>query len=174
MTRLTDTAFKAELLKELNNPDGVGHSKTNFYELLRTSYSIEKARALKLHTQFYSEWAALHEAGMNKGIEHGAAEAAQKGLKSKTERMLSIQRAIEEMEAQLNGEAQFYFMVGNQLQGSHKDDGTFTLPVERQLEIRGKIKEYTAELNKMCGDYAPAKTEVQLTQTPTIILPGSE
>jgi len=29
-----------------------------------------------------------------------------------------------------------------------------------------------AELNKMCGDYAPTKTDVQLTQTPQVIFPG--
>jgi len=100
-------------------------------------------------------------------------EALKTQLMTSVDKQLYMQNAITEMQEQLLGKVKFTFLVGNKIMHSHNAD-VFMLPVEKQLEIRGKIKEYTAELNKMCGDYAPMKTDVQITQTPTIILPGSE
>lgn len=37
-------------------------------------------------------------------------------------------------------------------------------------DMRGAI----VELNKMCGDYAPAKSEVSISEKPKIIFPGDE
>lgn len=165
MKRLSDTEFKKLLLSELKKTESKAHSKTNFFELLRTKYSIHKGRALELHDKFYSEWAQLREQGLNKGIEQSGIDDAKKGIKTKQERMLYLQQAVEEMKAQLSGMVKFTFMVGNAIKHSHTGD-FFMLPIEKQLDIRAKIKEYTAELNKMGGDYAAQKLETTINAKP--------
>ena len=59
--RISDELFCELLNKELANGNMTAHSKTNFYLLLQTNYSLDKARALKLHDFYYSEWARLQK-----------------------------------------------------------------------------------------------------------------
>ncbi|SHJ05568.1 hypothetical protein SAMN05443429_10877 [Cruoricaptor ignavus] len=54
-TQISDEKFKEELIDSLNSGDARALTKTNFYELLRTKYKIEKQRSLDLYDRFYFE-----------------------------------------------------------------------------------------------------------------------
>jgi hypothetical protein len=151
--RISDTEFKQKLLSELKKEDSKAHSKTNFYELLRTKYSIHKQRALELHSKYYSEWANLRESGLSKGIERNAIKEAESGLKSKLEKQLHIQKQIDEIQNDIDrGVLEDYVVVGGKLQVVNK-----IMNAETKAYLRKTIKELYAELNKMDGSYAPTK-----------------
>lgn len=57
--RLSDELFKDLLFKELNSGNEKAHLKTNFFEHLRTNYSLHKGRAIELHDTYYTEWVNL-------------------------------------------------------------------------------------------------------------------
>ena len=63
--RLSDDLFKELLFKELNSGNEKAHLKTNFFELIRTNYSIHKGRAMDLHDSCYPEWVNLQNKATN-------------------------------------------------------------------------------------------------------------
>jgi hypothetical protein len=149
MKRLSETEFKSILLSELNKADSKAHSKTNFFELLRTKYSIHKGRALELHKKYYSEWSKLREDGMNTGIQDAAKEQAKNGIKTKIERQLHIQKQIEDIQNDIErGIMEDYFIIGGKVQAVNK-----IMNAETKAYLRKTIKELYAELNKMDGSY---------------------
>lgn len=79
-------------------------------------------------------------------------KAVKRGLKTKLDRVMFYQDQIDEMEKQLYGETEFYFIVGNKPLTSHPQ-GVFKLPIEKQNEIRKQIKEYQIEISRIEGDY---------------------
>lgn len=63
--RLSDDLFKELLFKELNSGNEKAHLKTNFFELIRTNYSLHKGRAIELHDTYYPEWVNLQSKATN-------------------------------------------------------------------------------------------------------------
>lgn len=76
--RLSDELFKELLFKELNSGNEKAHLKTNFFELIRTNYSIHKGRAMELHNIYYSEWSNLNNKATNEQTISQAKEAVKK------------------------------------------------------------------------------------------------
>lgn len=97
---------------------------------------------------------------------HEATEAAKKGLKSKTERVLNLQRQIDDIQKDLDNNATAdYVVIGGKLQKVSKE-----IPATDRAFMRKTIKDIQAEISKIEGDYAPDKFE-DVTK-PTVILPG--
>lgn len=160
MKRISDTEFKQLMLSELKKSESKAHSKTNFFELLRTKYSIHKKRALELHDKYYSEWAKLRESGLTGGIVKAAEKDAQMGLKSKFERQLHLQKQIDDIQADINrGIIEDYIVIGGKVQVVNK-----IMNAETKAYLRKAIKELTAELNKMDGSYQPTKIDATVTE----------
>ena len=158
MKRLSDTEFKKILFSELKKEDSIAHSKTNFFKLLRTKYSIHKGRALELHDRFYSEWANMRDKGLANGIVRAAEKEAQMGLKSKLERQIHLQKQIDDIQSDIDrGIIEDYIIVGGKLQVVNK-----IMNAETKAYLRKIMKELTAELNKMDGSYAPVKVNTEV------------
>src|SRR5436190_23930619 len=97
--KLTDS----EIIIELNNLWNKGEKgKTNFYELLRTDFKIEKSRCLKFYDIMALE-ASKGAIEAQRGANILAAkEAAQNGLKSKAERVMILQSEVDKILADLD------------------------------------------------------------------------
>lgn len=76
--RLSDELFKELLFKELNSGNEKAHQKTTFYTILHTDYSIDKKRALNLHSKYFSEWSKLNDKAINDGTIEQTKETAKK------------------------------------------------------------------------------------------------
>ena len=88
-------------------------------------------------------------------------KAFEEGLKSKIERQLHLQKQIDDIQADIDrGIVEDYIVVGGKLQIVNK-----IMNAETKAMLRRTITNITAELNKMDGSYAPAKTETTLTDT---------
>ena len=57
--RITSELFRELLFNELNKESSHSSSKSNFYEHLRTTYSIAKQRSLQLYDIYYHDTPAL-------------------------------------------------------------------------------------------------------------------
>lgn len=131
----------------------------------RTFYRL-KPKALEiLNTRLIQRQKELERIKLQDTI-----EAAKKGLKSKSERVLFYQEEIDILIKQLKGHLPFAFKAGNKLNKSHNQAGEFMVPIDVQNELREQIKSYQSEISKIEGDYAPKKLEV--TELPNLILPG--
>lgn len=76
--RLSDELFKDLLFKELNSGNEKAHLKTNFFEHLRTNYSLHKGRAMELHDLYYPEWSNLNNKATAEQTIDNAKETAKK------------------------------------------------------------------------------------------------
>lgn len=80
-------------------------------------------------------------------------EAVKTALKSKLEKQLHIQDQIDAIQSDIDrGILEDYVIVGGKLQVVNK-----VMNAETKAYLRKTIRELYAELNKMEGDYAPAK-----------------
>jgi hypothetical protein len=117
----------------------------------RTFYRL-KPKAL----QIVNNRASLRQQALANTITQQTASAAQKGLKSKTDRVLLLQEQIDDCLKELNGgeDQKNYSIVGGRLLNIKNQ-----LTVEQKVALRRCIREYQAEISKIEGDYAPMKTE---------------
>ena len=87
-------------------------------------------------------------------------DALKSGLKSKLEKQLSLQKQIEKIEKILeDGETPDTII---DVKTSSSFDITRKITAIERSHLMKTLREITAELNKMAGDYAPAKTETTL------------
>jgi hypothetical protein len=150
---ISDAKFKQLLFKECSKADSNGHLKSNFYEHLRTKYKIEKQRCLKLHDIYYPEWSKLNDNSTNEQLVHSAKEAVKTGVKEKIDRLLNLQKQIDDIQLDLeNGTTIDYIVIGGKLQKITKE-----ISVTDKAYLRNIIKGIQSEISKMQGDYAPTK-----------------
>lgn len=150
---ISDAQLKHEIFKQFAKGNT---GKTDLYGLLRTNFKLGRDRYFNSYDVALSDWAKLKDKAEGEGIISKTIEAAKNGLKSKIEKQFEIQKEIEIIDKQIKGEVQFSFILGSKVMNSHNGD-KFMLPVQVQNDLRKRKLEYYAELNKMDGDYAPAK-----------------
>lgn len=149
--RLSDELFKKLLFEELNSGNEKAHLKTNFFQLIQTSYSCDKTRALKLHDLYYPEWVNLQDKANNEAMVKNANSSLKSQIKTKNERLIILQTQVDEMMDDLvNGKI------------DNGAGGRVLNPVEK-AKIRQVIKELQSEISKIEGDYAVSKTETKIT-----------
>lgn len=91
--RLSDELFKDLLFKELNSGNEKAHLKTNFFEHIRVNYSINKKRALSLHSIYYKDWIKLRDEAKSqalKSVEHKNIENHNRKINFISEKLLNI------------------------------------------------------------------------------------
>lgn len=145
---------RAQTLGKIGNKWGI--SRTTFDRHWKTANDIQKERQ------------GMASKAADKAYIETKVDALKLGLKSKAEKELEIQNEINHIDQQIKGEVQFTFAVGNKVNKSHNGD-VFMLPVQVQNELRARKLQYYTELNRMCGDYAPAKTEVKIDAKDMVI-----
>lgn len=150
--RLSDELFKDLLFKELNSGNEKAHLKTNFFQLIQTSYSLDKTRGLKLHDLYYPEWVNLQNKANSEETISQAKQAVKTQINTKNERLAILQKQIDELMYDLQ-----HGMI-------EKGDGSLRElnPVEKS-KLRQVIKEIQSEISKIEGDYAVSKTETKIT-----------
>lgn len=148
--RITSELFRELLFNELNKESSHSSSKSNFYEHIRTTYSIAKQRSLQLYDIYYHEWAAIRRKEVTSATVTKAKEDAEKGLKSKEQRMLDIQELL------YKGEHEE--VVINIISGR-------AIKYKRKLSPK-EIQMLHAELSKMDGSYAAIKQDVAIKELP--------
>lgn len=161
--RITDQQFKQRLLEDLNKGTQEAHKPTNFFALLQTEFSIDKRRALKLHKKIYSDWWCATTDETVREIKSTAASNAQSDLQTRQQMVDFYQKEISAMQAQLMGKSRFTFCAGNKIMNSHNGD-TFVVPLQVQISLRRVIMEYSAEICKLQGHYAPTKVAATDTE----------
>lgn len=118
-------------------------SKSSFYRL--------KPKALALVQQRAQE----RQKAIDLTKTQETIDAAKKGLKSKNERVMLLQEQIEGILDDLrSGILVDYMVIGGSLQKVNK-----IMPADTKAYLRKTIKDIQAEISKIEGDYAPAKTE---------------
>ncbi len=84
-------------------------------------------------------------------------KAVEQGLKSKTERLLYLQRQIEDSQADIDkGIKTDYVVISGKVKKISKD----LTPLDKAT-IRRVIRELQSEISKIEGDYAPVKQDVK-------------
>ena len=154
---ISDAQLKNELIKLFESGNT---SKTNLYELIRTTYKIGKQRCLNMFDTAYLEWQKTKEQATKEQIQANAVEGLKIGLKSKLERQLEIQAEIMDLQQKL---------INNTTKDVFID---FKKGVPKNYERNltpGEIAQYkrtiailNVELSKMAGDYAPSKVDAKI------------
>lgn len=148
--KLSDQQLKSEIISLFNSGNT---GKTDLYGLIRIKYTLARDRYFKMYDLCYSEWAKIKEEA-NTGVTIRAAEeAARIGLKSKIEKQAHLQKQIDDIQSDLDANimVDYYYEEGVPVKIEKE------MNVETKAYLRKTIKELYAELNKMEGDYAPAK-----------------
>lgn len=98
----------------------------------------------------------LAEQTANDIIVEETTEAVKKGLKSKLDRVLLLQKQVDDIQADLDaGITVDYVILQGKLQKVNKE-----ISVTDKAYMRKTIKDIQAEISKIEGDYAPEKREV--------------
>lgn len=158
--RISDEQFRALLIKELAKPGTKANLKTNFYELLRTKYSIHKGRALDLHAKYYSEYVGGKNDELARVSIDKEKEALELALNDKNEHAKQLLENIKKLEKQ--AEELESVKVGTRTIGKEKISFT-------QMDVNGAksvLKGIYSEIRatkKLLGDWfglnAPTKQE---------------
>lgn len=121
--------------------------------------------------QRYRELQQAKERAITEAMVGEAVKAAQNGLKSKYERMASLEAHIERMEGELADgdvvETKFDSKSGKPLQYTRK------MTVSEATQIRRTIAVYHVELSKMQGDYAAEKIDIDGDFGTVVVLPAN-
>ena len=149
-TKLSDSMLKSEILAIFN---GGITGKMEVYGTLRNKYSIARDRYTGMYDISLLEWGII-KSGVDKVVTVDAAIAsANIGVKSKLDKQLHLQKQIDDIQADIDaGITNEYTIIEGKMQKVTKD-----LNAETKAILRRAIKDIYAELNKMAGDYAPAK-----------------
>lgn len=155
--RISNGQFKKLLFDNLAKGATQAHKKTPFWQLLAAKgYAIDRDRAGKLFDLYYTQWIQVSQRATERTIVKHTQAATLLHLKSREEVSAFLQSRIDEITKQLNGESEFVFQVGNKIMKSH-NNGQFNCPVQVLNDLRRVLKEYTSELSKLNGFYAPQK-----------------
>lgn len=155
--RISDQLFRKLLFDYCNRGEPQAHLKTNFFALLKTRYSINKTRSLKLHDEYYPLWAELSAKQTDAIIKKQTARDVGLCLASKEAMINFYQAQVETFQKQLIGEVKFNYNIGNRIFQSHNSKNEFTVPVQITNEIRKLMREYLIDISRMQGFYAPLK-----------------
>lgn len=83
-----------------------------------------------------------------------ARQAAKNGLKTKNDRVLNLQRQVDDIQADLDaGVLVDYVIIQGKVQKVNKE-----MNAETKAYLRKTMKDIQAEISKIEGDYAPTKT----------------
>lgn len=138
-----------------------------FTNLSRQTFSKD----WKIATQRHRELSEIKERAITEAMVGEAVKAAQNGLKSKYERMASLEAHIERMEGELADgevmETKFDGKSGRPLQYTRK------MTVSEATQIRRTIAVYHVELSKMQGDYAAEKIDIDGDFGTVVVLPAN-
>lgn len=147
---ISDAQLRLELLKLF---DSGQTGKTNAYEQLRTRFKMEKQRCCKMFAVVHEEWAKIKRETEAEQIQANTKEALKSGLKSKIERIGDLQNQITELKQKLIENKDFkYVVIGGRFQKKICE-----IDLSTRAYIHKTIKDIEAEINKMEGNYAPAK-----------------
>lgn len=155
---ISDAKFRDLLFKECSKSDSKGHLKTNFYDFIRTDFKIMKQRAFNLHDKYYIEWQNLNNKATDEQTIESAKDSLKSGIKSKDERVLNLQRQIDDMQADLDN-GMVSMIIGKRDPKVIEID----IPPTDKAYIRGMIRTCQAEISKIQGDYAPTKVDTTIT-----------
>jgi hypothetical protein len=135
----------------------------NKLKLSRSSFYRLKPKALEL----LGTRAGKAQKLLDDTKSHEIIEAAKNGLKSKTERVLYLQKQIEDIQhdLDLNQGKAIYLVVNGVVQKVQPD-----LCSTDKAFMRKTIKDIQSEISKIEGDYAPKKIED--VSKPTVLVPG--
>lgn len=97
---------------------------------------------------------------------HELKQGLKQGLKSKTERILNLQRQIDDIQSDLDRNQTFEYLV---VQGTVQKVSRELMPTEK-ANLRRSIKYIQSEISKIEGDYAPKKI-MDVTED-EVIIPG--
>lgn len=134
--------------------DNLGLSRTNFYRLKPKAMLLVDSRQSQRQKEL--ENIKLQE----------LTDAAKNGLKSKTERILNLQRQIDDIQSDLDRNQTFEYLV---VQGTVQKVSRELMPTEK-ANLRRSIKYIQSEISKIEGDYAPKKI-MDVTED-EVIIPG--
>jgi hypothetical protein len=141
--------LKNELIKLFESGNT---SKTNLYELLRTKYKLEKQRCLKAYDVAILEWQETREKATNEQIHANQSEALKRGLKSRIEWVLELQKELDD----------------NRHEESVLDLKTGKVTRYYRALTPTERKGYIERIAKFEGMDAPTKQEVKHEGTPPI------
>lgn len=160
--KLSDSQLKTEVIALFNT--GIS-GKMEVFGNIRQKNTIARDRFSRMYKSCYIEWAKIKEQAGNEATILAADEAAKRGLKSKLDKQEHLQKAINEIQADIDRAISEEYIF---------EDGVYTLQenimtAQTKAYLRKTIKELYSELNKMEGDYAPAKTEVKIDAKDLVI-----
>lgn len=155
-TSISDEKVKEILIDGINSGANYILNKTNFYEHIRTLHKIEKQRCLRLYDLHYSD---AQNQRNNIKTELGITqekEAVRSGLKTKNDRLLILQKLVDECLEQLTTkQCNDTIIVDGGVRNIKR------LMNQRELnDTRKTLKDLQQEISKIEGDYAPTRTDV--------------
>lgn len=150
--KLTENIFEQEVINALSSESSEIHKKTNFYELLQTKYTCTKAYTLKWWDIYYNKHVTATNNALNDTVVSEKINALKIGLKTKIERLLILQKEVENCTLDLE----------NGFTEELKSDGQLLnrpITIQEKTALRNTIKNLQSEISKIEGDYAPMKNE---------------
>lgn len=138
---ISDAQLKDELIK-LFEAGQTG--KTDLYGLLRTKIKLGRGRYFKTYDETLLQWQQQREKAQSEQVRANASEQLKSGLKSKTDRLLELQKMLED--DYTTEISMFDIKSGKLLKGKRK-------------LTPGELIAVNAEISKMNGDYSPKKME---------------
>jgi hypothetical protein len=99
---------------------------------------------------------------------HEIKQAVKQGLKSKNERVLLLQKQVDDIQSELDADTTFEYIV---VQGRIQKVVRPLTPTEK-AHLRRSIKYIQSEISKIEGDYAPKK--VLNIEPDTVLVPGED
>lgn len=151
MNDLKITQIADELEKQVLDSSIRDETIWNLLKLSKTTYYRLKPKALHLMNQR----ALLRQTALNDTITYETKEAAKTGLKSKTDRVLLLQKQVEDIQADLtDNKTVGYVIIGGVVQKVTKE-----LAAREKAYMRKCMKEIQSEISRIEGDYAPNRHE---------------
>ena len=149
-TKLSDSQLKSEIIALFNSGKT---GKTDLFGIIRIKHTLSRDRYFKMYDACYLEWGKIKSKADKGATINAATQAAKIGLKSKLDKQLHIQKAIDDIQLEIDkGILEEYMVIGGALQQVEK-----IMNAETKAFLRKTIRELYSELNKMEGDYAPTK-----------------
>lgn len=146
--RISEEQFRKLLLKELTKSNSKAHLKTNFFQLLKTKYSIDKKRSFNLHDKYYTE----HQNSKNEQLAVQTIEqekqAFKLGLNDKNEHAQKLVDEIKRLQEIKAGKA---LKVGETI---------IIATFQDEIRAKAEIRAIRTQVGKWYGFDAPTKQEL--------------
>ena len=154
--KLTEQIFEQEVINALSSESSEIHRKSNFYELLQTKYTCTKAYTLKWWDIYYNKHITATNEALTDAVVTEKVKAFEMGLKSKTQRLIELQKQYNEIDVILeNGITDAHTFANGEL-----ITGIRPLNALEIAKLHLTIKEIRAEISKIEGDYATSKIDL--------------